>query len=71
MPKDSKGNHYDVGPGEKRMAPAELRRIANNLRFKAKMLEQLADQCDGKMSETADRMLYELTLLIDQHERKQ
>ena len=57
---DSKGNEYEVCPGEARNAPARLRHEAHRLRQRADLLEKLADQTDGKLCEVADTVLFSL-----------
>lgn len=58
--KDSNGNDFDPCPGETRKGPGALRHEAHRLRAKADLLDMLADQTDGTLSEDADMMLYAL-----------
>lgn len=58
--KDVNGNDFKPCKGETRKAPAALRHEAQRLRFKADLLDKLADQTDGTLSEEADMMLFAL-----------
>lgn len=60
MNKDINGKEFDICPGEIRKGPAALRNEASRLRGKADLLDMLADQTDGAISEGADLMLYAL-----------
>ena len=58
--KDVNGKDFEPCPGEKRKGPAALRQEARRLRLRADLLDALADQTDGTLSEEADAMLFVL-----------
>lgn len=57
---DVNGNEFTPCPGETRKGPGALRGEAQRLRQKADLLDMLADQTDGTLSEDADMMLFAL-----------
>lgn len=57
---DVNGREFEPCPGETRKGPAALRREAQRLRIKADLLDELADQTDGALSDEADTMLFVL-----------
>lgn len=58
--KDVNGIFFDPCKGEVRKGPAALRQEAHRLRAKADLLDALADQTDGTLSQEADTMLFVL-----------
>lgn len=60
--KDVNGNEFEPCQGETRKGPGALRQEAHRLRIKADLLDALADQTDGTLSEDADTMLWALVL---------
>lgn len=56
--RDVNGCGFEPCRGEERKAPAALRREAHRLRLRANLLDALADQTDGTLSEEADAALF-------------